>query len=91
MLEGGLERRALVTVCERVLDGGDCQTLPCQVMWSGGLFGGVLSVLFVAPHASDDAVGEVAFVDSSGFAAGLAFGGFSGEVGGGVGAGCGPG
>ena len=43
---------------------------------------GLLSGDFVAPHAADDAVGELAFVGSSGFASGLAFGGFAGEVGG---------
>ena len=62
-----------------------CQTLPCQVWPSGGVKSGLLSVFFVAPHASDDAVGEMAFVGSSGFASGLAFAGFSGEIGGGVG------
>ena len=46
---------------------------------------GLLSGGFVAPHAADDAVGEVSFVGSSGFASGLAFGGLAGEVGGGVG------
>ena len=43
---------------------------------------GLLSGGFVAPHAADDAVGEVSFVGSSGFASGLAFGGLAGEVGG---------
>ena len=45
----------------------------------------LVSVLFVAPHSSDDTVGELAFVGSSGFASGLAFAGFAGEVGGGIG------
>lgn len=44
---------------------------------------GLLSVFFVSPHAADDAVGEVAFVGSAGFASGLAFAGLAGEVGGG--------
>ena len=52
---------------------------------SSGERGGLLSGGFVAPHSADDAVGELAFVGSSGFASGLAFGGFSGEVGGVVG------
>ncbi len=42
---------------------------------SGSVKSGLLSVFFVAPHASDDAVGEMAFVGSSGFAAGFAFAG----------------
>ena len=46
---------------------------------------GLLSGDFLAPHSADDAVGELAFVGSSGFASGLAFGGFAGEVGGRVG------
>ncbi len=48
---------------------------------SSGECEGLISGLFVAPHSSDDAVGELAFVGSSGFASGLAFGGFFGEVG----------
>jgi len=43
---------------------------------------GLLSGGFVAPHSADDAVGEVAFVGSPGFASGLAFAGFAGQVGG---------
>ncbi|WP_419839680.1 hypothetical protein [Candidatus Poriferisodalis sp.] len=42
---------------------------------------------FVAPHSADDAVGELAFVGSSGFASGFAFAGFFGEVGDGLGLG----
>ena len=52
---------------------------------------GLLSVFFVAPHSADDAVGEVAFVGSSGFAWGLALAGFAGEAGRRRRAGCGPG
>ena len=53
------------------LSSGECES---------GVSGG-----FVAPHSADDAVGELAFVGSSGFASGLAFGGFAGEVGSGFG------
>ena len=52
---------------------------------SSGEREGLLSGGFVAPHSADDAVGELAFVGSSGFASGLAFAGFSGEVGDGFG------
>ena len=38
------------------------------------------SGLLVSPHAADDAVGEVAFVGSSGFSSGLSLGGFLFEV-----------
>ena len=40
----------------------------------------LVSCLFVAPHSSGDAVGELVFVGSSGFASGLAFAGFLGEA-----------
>jgi len=36
--------------------------------------------VFVAPHAADDAVGEVAFVRAAGFSSGLALGGFAGQI-----------
>ena len=49
---------------------------------SSGEREGLSSGGFVSPHAADDAVGEVSFVGSSGFASGLAFGGLAGEVGG---------
>ena len=47
---------------------------------SSGEREGLSSGGFVSPHAADDAVGEVSFVGSSGFASGLAFGGLAGEV-----------
>lgn len=56
--------------------------LPCQLMWSSGLLWGVSWVLFVSPRSADDAIGEVAYVDSAAFASDPALGGFSGEVGG---------
>ena len=49
---------------------------------SSGEREGLVSGGFVAPHSADDAVGELAFVGSSGFASGFAFAGFAGEVGG---------
>ena len=36
-----------------------------------------LAACFIFPHASDDSVGEVAFVGSARFAPGLAFGDFA--------------
>ena len=54
-------------------------------VWSGGGCEVRFSGVFVSPHSADDAVGEVAFVGSAGFASGLAFAGLAGEVGGGVG------
>ena len=36
--------------------------------------------MFVVPHAAGDSVGEVAFVGSSGFSGGFAFGAFPGDV-----------
>lgn len=41
----------------------------------------VEALTFVVPHASDDAIGEVSFVGSAGFAAGLAFAEFAVDVG----------
>jgi hypothetical protein len=37
------------------------------------------AVMFVSPRSADDSVGEVAFVGSSCFESGLAFGGLAGE------------
>ncbi|WP_419837097.1 hypothetical protein [Candidatus Poriferisodalis sp.] len=42
---------------------------------------GLVSGGFVAPHSSDDAVGELPFAGSSGFVSGLALAGLAGEAG----------
>ena len=64
-----------------VTDMGDCPTLPCQ---AASVRVSVAASCFVFPHASDDAVGEVALVGSAGFASGLAFAELAVDVGAGV-------
>ena len=58
----------------------DAPLSSCECEW-------LVSGLFVAPHSADDAVGELAFVGSSGVASGFAFAGFAGEAGDGFGLG----